>query len=110
MPKLGELGLKFEKRKLVENFLFPQFSNFGSFLIFLAGFGWFWLALAGFGSFGSVRVLVSTAYQIIQVSFDTFLTASLLGYNKINLSTVSWSKCFSSPSPIYHKISPNPVG
>ena len=45
----------------------------------------------------------------IQVSFQNFLTASLPGYDKINLSpAVTQSKCFSIPSPVCHKISPNP--
>ena len=39
-------------------------------------------------------IVLLTASQITQVSFHTFLTASLLGYNKINLSPVSQSKCF----------------
>ena len=54
-------------------------------------------------------ILLLTAQQIIQVSFQTFPTASLLGYNDINLSLLSYSKCFSNPSPMYHKISPKPV-
>ena len=33
-------------------------------------------------------IVLLTAQQIIQVSFHTFLKASLLGYNKINLSPV----------------------
>ena len=57
MPKFGDLGLKFEKQKLVERSRFIQIWNFGlfggcfafylslfvSFRLFLAGFGLFWL-------------------------------------------------------------------
>ena len=55
-----------------------------------------------------ISIVLLTAQQIIQVSFQTFLTAFMLGYNKISLIPVSQSKCFSSPSPIYHKIILNP--
>ena len=57
MPKFGDLGLKFEKQKLVERSRFIQIWNFGlfggcfafylslfvSFRLFLASFGLFWL-------------------------------------------------------------------
>ena len=52
-------------------------------------------------------IVLLTAEQIIEVIFHTFLTVSLLGYNKISLSPVSQSNCFSDPSQIYHKISTN---
>ena len=51
-------------------------------------------------------IALLTASQIIEASFHTFLTRSLLRYKKISLSPVSYSKCFSGPSPVYHKTSP----
>ena len=53
-----------------------------------------------------ILIILVTAQQIIQVIFQTFLTASLLVYTKIILSPVSQSMFFSIPSPVYHKISP----
>ena len=49
------------------------------------------------------------AEQITQVSFQTILRTSLFGYTKIIQGLVSQSKCFSSPSRIFYKISPNRV-
>ena len=54
-PKFGLLGLKFEKRKLVENSRFPQCRNVGSFRVvfnFFFFFFWsFWLVLGCFDRF-----------------------------------------------------------
>ena len=56
MPKFGHLGSKFEKRKQVENYRFPQFWVVsGHFAIFLGCFGWFRVVSAGFGSFWLVQ-------------------------------------------------------
>ena len=74
-PKFGLLGLKFEKRKLVENSRFPQCGNVGSFRVvfnffFFGGrFGWFWVVSTGFslfrvisGCFISFRVLLRSGF------------------------------------------------
>ena len=64
MPKFGDLGLKFEKQKLVERSRFIQFWNFGLFRVVLH-FIWVFSSRSGsfwpvWGCFGSFVVLVST--------------------------------------------------
>ena len=69
-PNFGHLSQKFEKQKLVENYRYLQFQNFGSFRVvsqfFLGRFGCFWVVSVSFrsfwlvsGRFGSFRVSVS---------------------------------------------------
>ena len=64
MPKFGDLGLKFEKQKLVERSRFIQIWNFGLFgvvlhfiWVFSSRSGSFWPVSGCFGSF-AVRVCV----------------------------------------------------
>ena len=64
MPKFGDLGLKFEKQKLVERSRFIQFWNFGLFRVVLH-FIWVFSSRSGSfwpvsGCFGSFVVLVSS--------------------------------------------------
>ena len=64
MPTFGDLGLKFEKQKLVERSRFIQFWNFGLFRVVLH-FIWVFSSRSGSfwpvsGCFGSFVVLVST--------------------------------------------------
>ena len=97
IPKFGHLGSKCEKGKPVENFRFPQFWNYWSFLVnryFLSCFGWFWTVSDGFVSFwlvpDSSKCILTLAswwftifYNTVTLSSENFNPVSLFFFSKI---------------------------